>query len=791
MNYIEEKYQVVVVGGGLAGLCAAVASARQGAKTVLLHDRPVLGGVASSEMRVTVHGGGAHHAYGREGGIISEILAAERAGNHETTNEGGWTNSVFDMACYNIANREPNLTLYLNTTVADVMLDGGPWALALEAKRQPTHTQRGYYFRPAAGDGKRITAVKAQVGNAELMRVVAGDIFIDCTGDGVLAHLGGCEWRMGSEGKNEFQELHAPAVASTDTMGNSIHIRAKDMGRPCPYTPPDWAVKHSDPDYFYKQGRPPTDVRGGYWWIEIGMPWHTIHDNETIRHELTRHALGVWDWMKNHDPVMKGRCKNFALDFIGQVPGKRESRRIAGLTFLNENDIVANTAHPDEIAHGGWFIDLHTPGGLLAKTSEPHAAEGYAQHTDYAVKSYVGPYGIPLGVCIARDLDNLFMAGRCVSVSRAALGTVRVMGTTALMGQACGTAAAVAVREKSTPARVRTTHMGEIQQTLLRGDVFLPHIERRDEKDLAPRAAVKASSEALSRGMGPQDHYVSGGQGILPAPEALLTGWALDNLRGQLIAVGNGDLTTVKLCLSNTTAKPLSVPLRLQRVSRHSDYAIDEKAVVASGTASVSPGLAQWVSWEVNLKDLTSGYLRLEVEATEGAHWLATPGLLPGQSAQVRNGQSKSMKSIHGAHAFQVEPPQSVYGAAQVLTGATRPHLTPNLWRSEPGLPFPQSLELAWQNPVTTSRVEITFAGHLFGEVHREPPFFVDPQMVKDFYLEAWDGKAWNQIAKIKGNIQRVCRIQLEKPVHTAKLRAVFEATHGDPSAAVYGVRVY
>jgi hypothetical protein len=149
------------------------------------------------------------------------------------------------------------------------------------------------------------------------------------------------------------------------------------------------------------------------------------------------------------------------------------------------------------------------------------------------------------------------------------------------------------------------------------------------------------------------------------------------------------------------------------------------------------------------------------------------------------------MKSLHAAHAFQVEPPQSVYGAARVLSGATRPHHTTNLWRSEAGMPFPQYLELAWDNPVTASRVEVTFAGHLFGEVHRDPPFFVDPQMVKDFYLEAWVGQAWKKIAEVKGNIQRVCRLTLEKPVGTTKLRAVFEATHGDPSAAVYAVRVY
>src|SRR5690606_32011390 len=135
--------------------------------------------------------------------------------------------------------------------------------------------------------------------NAETELTITSKTFIDCTGDGVIADLAGNEWRMGSEGRDEFNEPHAPLQASGDTMGNSIHFKAKDMGRPVPFQAPDWAVKHDDPDFFYKQGRPPYDVRGGYWWIEIGVPWHTIYHAEDIRHELTRHALGIWDWIKN------------------------------------------------------------------------------------------------------------------------------------------------------------------------------------------------------------------------------------------------------------------------------------------------------------------------------------------------------------------------------------------------------------------------------------------------------------------------------------------------------------
>ena len=210
--------------------------------------------------------------------------------------------------------------------------------------------------------------------NAETTLILKADTFADCTGDALVADLAGCAWRMGSESREETGETHAPESVEADTMGNSIHIRARDIGRDAPFTPPDWAVKHDDPSYFYDQGRRPNDPNGGFWWIEIGVPWHTIYDNETIRHELTRHALGIWDWMKNHDPEMCEKTKTYALDWIGQVTGKRESRRVIGLHWLTETELHANEPFADEIALAGGLLTstprvdcLHQPASLPAQ----------------------------------------------------------------------------------------------------------------------------------------------------------------------------------------------------------------------------------------------------------------------------------------------------------------------------------------------------------------------------------------------------------------------------------------
>ena len=359
MKKESEEYEIVVCGGGLAGFCAAVAAARRGHKTCIVQNRPVFGGNSSSEIGVTPHGAAAFHAYARETGIISELLIEERSLNHAEIYENGWTNSVWDLVMYNMAVKTEDLSFHMNTDIKDVIMC----------------------------DERNIKAVVAHTQNAEVELTLDAKLFIDCTGDGLVAERAGCTWRMGSEGRDEFNEPHAPEVASSDVMGSSIHFRAMKIDAEAPFTAPDWAIHYDDASYFYDQGRLPKEERGGYWWLEIGVPYDTIHDNEKIRHELTRHALGVWHWMKNQDPVMKQRTKNYVLDWIGQVPGKRESRRIMGEYLITEHDILNKTAFEDEVAFGGWFIDLHTPGGLLAPISEPSNADNYDTFSEYSVKS--------------------------------------------------------------------------------------------------------------------------------------------------------------------------------------------------------------------------------------------------------------------------------------------------------------------------------------------------------------------------------------------------------------------
>ena len=300
---VDEKYDVVVVGGGLAGVCAGIAAARHGCRTALVQDRPVLGGVSSSEIRV--HPGGANNLNGwaRETGIVEELHIEEVARNHDFFRNGA-INSQWDLVLYEWIKKEENLTLCLNTVINGVEKD----------KEKGT-----------------ILAVSGvQAGSERSIRLRAR-FFVDATGDGTVGALAGADFRFGREARSELNESLAPKKADLKTMGSSLLFRARDMGRPVPFVPPPWAEQYPTDESLTGRHHGKFDGKeyAGYWWIEVGVPYDTIDENEQIRDEALRHLLGVWDHIKNHGDH---GAENMGLDWIGMVPGKRESRRLMGDT---------------------------------------------------------------------------------------------------------------------------------------------------------------------------------------------------------------------------------------------------------------------------------------------------------------------------------------------------------------------------------------------------------------------------------------------------------------------------
>jgi len=442
----EKKYHkadLCIVGGGLSGLCAAVAAARHGAKVALMQERPMLGGNASSEVRMWVCG--AHGDNNLETGILEELMLENYYRNPDKNY------SIWDGVLYEIVRYEKNIDLLLNCTCMDC------------------ETQAG--------------AIKSVTGwqmTTQQIHIVEAAIFADCSGDSVLAPLCGAEYRWGREAKSEFGEALGQPEEDGKTMGMSCMIQAREEDRPSEFIPPKWAHKFTKEDL---PGRIP-DMRNmteNFWYMELGGFGNSIADSETTRDELLRIAYGIWDFVKN-DPENKEKNANWRLDWMGILPGKRESRRYMGDHILCQGDIEAEGRFEDIIAYGGWTMDDHDPRGFY---------NGGMPNVHSPAPS---PYGIPYRCLYSRNVPNLMFAGRIISATHMALSSTRVMATCATMGQAMGTAAAIAIREGTSPRGVYEKHIDALKQALMDDDCYLP-FNRREVPKVTRQAQLNCSAE--------------------------------------------------------------------------------------------------------------------------------------------------------------------------------------------------------------------------------------------------------------------------------------------------------
>ncbi len=449
MRTLNYSVDLCVVGGGLAGVCAALSAARHGASVVLIQDRPVLGGNSSSEVRMMV--AGAHGKDNREAGILEEIECENYYINT------GLKYSVWDSVIYGKVIAEKNITLLLNTSCLDAEMDG-----------------------------KRIKSVKAWQSNAETFHVVEAKYFADCSGDSILAPLTGAEYRYGREASSEFGESIAPKAADKCTMGMSCILQARETDSPKKFIKPEWAYTYkTDADFPYREhDKLPAN---NYWWIELGGTGDCLHGVNDYQEELIKIAYGVWDHIKNQQDH---GAENWELEWIGLLPAKRESRRYVGRYIINENDVNAGGCFPDIVAYGGWTMDDHFPEGFY-----------YRQGVSTIWHPAPSPWGIPFRALYAKDIENLLFAGRNISVTHVALSSARVMATCALMGQAVGTAVAQLVKDGTTPD---TIDIARLQSTLMDDDCYLPGLKREPK---APTRVAKFTHEVLRDGIDRGDEH--------------------------------------------------------------------------------------------------------------------------------------------------------------------------------------------------------------------------------------------------------------------------------------------
>jgi hypothetical protein len=732
----SEQFDLVVVGGGLSGLCAAVAAARAGVRTGLVQNRSVLGGCASSEIRVPPAGAGYHTPFAMETGIVYELVLADRARNHDPV-EGGLANSLWDMTLYEAARAEANLTLLLDTHVTDAEVEEG-----------------------------RLVAVSGCQLGSEIRWRLAARLFVDATGDGAVGAAAGVPFRIGQEARSEYGERFAPEEGWSHTLGNSLHFRARDTGKPVAFEPPSWAARF-DSCFPY---RPHQHFAGGYWWIELGWPHDTVRDNDLLREELLAQVLGVWDHIKNRCPDTREAARNWALDWVGTVPGRRESRRFVGAHVLNQSDIEAGGEFADTVGFGGWEIDDHTKEGMRDLTRRP-SFDG-VNHWLY----FVRPFGVPLRSLYSSDVPNLMFAGRCMSASRLAFNSLRVMLTLGALGQAAGEAAALCLRAGTLPGALSPEQIRNLQQRLLERDVFLPGVRNEDPADLAREAVPTASSLAPFGG----EPDSSGGS--LATPSA------------QLIPVGAGGLIRTRVFMESRAAEARTVTVRLVAAADVWDLpALEAGESVAQCECRIEAGFAGWVETAWNRPDLPAGLYWLCL-AGEGVVWRHTAEMTPGcPAARLANGRWWFHPGPFGlwrTFAATVSPDPCAYGAEQVLTGITRPGASMNLWRSDPALVLPASLELAWEEEQEVAGVQLVFDTDLSRVNRIMPPFFRAPECARDYRIEVWAGDDWRTVWAESGNYQRR-RVHEWPSVRTSRLRLVVEATNGVHEARLYEIRVH
>ena len=533
-RFAERSYDFIVIGGGMSGVCAAIEAARSGAKTALVHARPVLGGNASSEVRV--HISGADHGMEKpdfaESGLLYELMLENKARNEH------FSYSIWDMILFEAAKNTENLTVYYNTVLYD-----------------------------CETEGDRITAALCVQQTTEMRYRLTAPLFADCTGNGTLGYYAGAEYRQGSESKAETGEIDAPEVGNNERMGNTIYFRARNMGHPVKFTPPSFAKKYTEHDLRFRMhcanhkvddsgwkdpekneacgGVSARGVDYGYFWIELmGDKDDIITDYENIRDDLVAALYGVWDHIKNGG---NHGAENHELEWVGMLPGTRESRRLMGDYILDETDILDNRIFEDAVAYGGWCVDLHCPHGLLDTDIMPSGD----------CRFYDGVYTIPYRSYYSKNISNLFMAGRNISATKLGMCSTRIIGCCAVGGQAVGAAAALCTKYGCDP-RGLAPYVPELQQLLLRRDCFIPGFKNDDILDLARSATFTASSakagcepakviDGISRRLGEDTH-----------------GWVSEGIRegGEVLTMKFGEVKSISE-LALTFESDFNYPIRV------------------------------------------------------------------------------------------------------------------------------------------------------------------------------------------------------------------------------------
>lgn len=731
---------IVVVGGGLAGVCAAIGAARQGSRVALIQNRPVLGGNSSSEVRVWVCGATAHgiHLFARETGIMGELYVENQFRNPDG-NPYYW-----DLLLLEKVRAEPGIVLFLNTDVTEVEADGPE-------------------------DARVIRSVTGWMSGSERRITFTGGSVIDCSGDGLVGHLAGAEVMRGSEPREQFGESWAPEQAGEDMLGSTILFYTKDVGHPQKFVAPPFAIDIAQTAI--PQNRVIRQTMSGcdFWWIEWGGHLDVVHDNERIRDELQAVCYGLWDHIKNSGQY---DADTLSLEWVGAVPGKREYRRFVGDHVLTQHDVLGQTEFEDRVAFGGWSIDLHPVGGVYA--SEKGSRHW---HPD-------GNYHIPVRALYSRNVTNLWMAGRDISASHVAFGSTRVMATCAILGEAAGIAAAVAGRLGASPRDLAADHVPELHRAMVRADASLLGVRDDDPANLALGAEVSASTSKTMLGSTRSTGRIT-----------------LDHDLALVLPV-DPELGEVEILLD--AAEDTELLVELHSVGRPQNYlpAARERSAVVPVRHGRSWARAD-LSWEPGEAQNAVVVLRrnplLEVHQAERVE----PGTVTMRHRDLPLDEATPeqwrywKETLHGhGICFRATSPTRAFAPEQAIGGYARPYGGPAMWVSDDAAEDPQPwLRLDWADPQEITTVDLVLDDDVNEDLinlhHHRTPDDTMRSLVHTARVEALVDGQWQEIARMEENRERHRSFPLARPVRTDSLRVVVEEMNGAPTARIVSLRVY
>ena len=748
-NLIEQKIDsdLVVVGGGISGVCAAIAAARSGLKVALVQDRPVLGGNSSSEVRLWILGATSHmgnnNRWAREGGIMDELLVENMYRNPEGNP------LIFDTIILEKVIEEKNITLMLNTSVYNVLKE----------------------------NEDRILAVEGFCSQNQIKYFLSAPLFVDASGDGILGFLSGAAFRMGAESMEEFGEKFAPSKAYGELLGHSLYFYSKDMGKPVKFIPPSYALKDITKIPRYKKFN--TKEFGCWlWWIEYGGRLDTVHDTEKIKWELWKVVYGVWNHIKNSGEFPE--AENLTLEWVGTIPGKRESRRFEGDYIIRQQDIVEQRPHPDAVAFGGWSIDLHPADGVFSE--KPGCNQWHSK----------GIYQIPFRSLYSRNVKNLFLGGRIISASHVAFASTRVIATCGCIGQAVGTAAWLCKLKGITPvALLEKENINTLQQSLLRAGHFIPGILLNNPLDLVAAATLTASSEL---------HLNELSDDNLVKPLAVSFAQLIPLLPGKVPmlivnAVAEMDTTMeVQLRISkdinNYTPEIILETLSFEMAAGRNSIELNFNALMPEkGYAFIcfikNPQIALHFSQQ-RITGILSVFNHINLAVSNHGKQSPTEDIGVDEfefwcPKRRPEGQNVAIKIDKGLQPFSIE---------NIRNGIGRPTIHPNAWVADFNDPSP-TITLNWDTPKHIKTIEICFDtdfDHPMESVLLGHPERVMPFCVRNFSIIDQSGKV---VYKKEDNYQSLNTILLDEPLVTDMLQLKCDHPSKDTPAAVFAIRCY